>query len=147
MSCEGNCSCKGNSEVTPSSNDRVSDDDVWADDDDEEYQMTDKSTADLRRIHTKQGYLDGLTKAQESSLQTGFDNAFPKGACLGIEVGRILSTLMCYQKPELLSAAEQELNITKVLNKQFFDNDLEPLEVHDALQKWKNIVAILENEI
>ncbi|KAK7680688.1 hypothetical protein QCA50_016256 [Cerrena zonata] len=107
----GSCGCKQN-EPLVGLNDtaRETDDDVWADDDEAGYSMKDQSTADLKRIHTKQGYLDGLTQAQESGLQQGFDEAFPKGAQLGIEVGRLLSRIWCYKdvRTDLFEQAKQD---------------------------------------
>lgn len=144
----GSCGCKKN-EPLVGLNDtaRETDDDVWADDDEAEYSMKDQSTADLKRTHTKQGYLDGLTQAQESGLQQGFDEAFPKGAQLGIEVGRILSRIWCYKdvRKDLFEQAKQELAITKILDRKYFDNDLESKGEHEIIARWKNILNELQN--
>lgn len=118
-------------------------DDVWGSDD--EHQLT---TADLKRNHIKQGYLDGLSNAKESSLQQGFDDGFPKGASLGILVGTILSTVRSYDE-RLFDECKEELNITKVLKKEYFDEnlDLSNKENHAVLRKWQNIVKeISENQ-
>lgn len=118
MGCSGDCSCKDTS---------AWDDDVWGDDDV-------KATADIERAHHKQGYLDGLTQAKESSLQEGFDDAFPKGAQLGVEVGLLLAKAMCTDE-ETFKRAKEELNITKVLAKKYFNEDVELVD-RLLLEKW-----------
>lgn len=116
-------------------------DDVWASDNDEPT----NPTAELRRTHNKQGYLDGLSHAKEESLQTGFDDGFPKGASLGIMVGQILSTVRSHD-PLLFDQCKQELNIAKVLNKKYFDDDLEmDTSQHLVLMKWKAICEEMNN--
>lgn len=106
-------------------------DDVWGDDESSTYKH-------IERIHHKQGYVDGLVKAQESSLQNGFDDGLPKGAVIGIQVGKILATVMNYDM-SLLEQCKQELNISKVLDKQYFDDDLEMTRSHLLLDKWEKI--------
>lgn len=119
-------------------NDRIdnSNEDIWGDDDD----MTSTTTAEIKRIHTKQGYLDGLSNAKESSLQSGFDDGYPKGGQLGVLVGCILSTILSY-KPELFDTCKKELAISNVLSRGHFNDDLEIEDVdkHEVLRKWKDI--------
>ncbi|KAK9480809.1 hypothetical protein V1514DRAFT_324519 [Lipomyces japonicus] len=47
----------------------------------------------LRRDHTRQGYLDGITRGKPESVQKAFDDGYPLGAALGIQVGKIIGTL------------------------------------------------------
>lgn len=116
--------------------------DVWGDDDGDDYvKLADQSTADLKRAHTKKGYLDGLTRAQESSLQGGFDVAFPKGAELGVEVGRLLAIICSYKDEKLISEAKRELNISKVLDGKYFNDELELID-DSLLKKWSTIVTM-----
>lgn len=112
--------------------DDLSDQDIWSNDD------SVNPHADRDRSQYKQGYLDGLSKGKEQSLQIGFDQAFPKGAGLGFTVGSILAKLKCNDE-NLFKQAKLELNITKVLNKQHFDNELQ-LNQHSIIEKWQKIV-------
>lgn len=149
--CSGNCSCTSKVDLEVSDEKEMSGteinavDDIWGDDDIEEL---DNSTADIKRMHTKQGYLDGITNAKESSLQDGFDELFPKGAELGIIVGNILGSLISYDDPELFDQAKSELNISQVLHKKHFDDDLELQNnsQHEVIAKWQNVVHSLENK-
>lgn len=120
--------------------------DVWADENDNSAQTS--STAALHRNHTKQGYLDGLAHAQESSLQDGFDESFPKGAELGRLVGNVLATLCAKEGDKdgskglessgsLFAQAKAELNISKVLQRDHFDDDLKLSGLPEPLQKWQ----------
>lgn len=108
------------------------DDDIWGDGEV-------VANADVMRSHEKQGYLDGITSAQNEGLQNGFDAAYPDGAQLGIRVGRILSA--CMGDEDLLKKAKEELNIRKVLQSEHFGDDL-VLERHHLIEKWENIVGI-----
>lgn len=108
-------------------------DDVW---DDDEF----ITTGDIKRIHVKQGYLDGLSKAKESSLQDGFDDGYPLGANFAIRVGQILSKLT--NDSELFQTAKKELNLTKILQRSYFDENLDLNESdHPVLKKWDQIIA------
>lgn len=148
--CNGDCSCvsKVDSDVSDKremkSNETNGIDDIWGDEDIEEL---DNSTADIKRMHSKQGYLDGITNAKESSLQDGFDNLFPKGAELGIIVGNILGSLISCDQ-ELFDQAKSELNISQVLHKRYFDEDLElrSASEHEVIAKWQNVVRNLESK-
>ncbi|CCE82582.1 Piso0_002313 [Millerozyma farinosa CBS 7064] len=114
-------------------------DDVWEENDSRELES---STADIRRIHKKQGYLDGLMRAKESSLQAGFDDSFPKGADLGITAGYILAQLVSHKDENMLQQAKQELNIAKVLSKKYFSSTLEiEGDEHPVMEKWKDQVT------
>ena len=149
--CNGDCSCTSKvdsrvsdkTEMTKNESNGI--DDIWGDDDIEEL---DNSTADIKRMHSKQGYLDGITSAKESSLQDGFDDLFPKGAELGIIVGNILGSLISYDDQELFDQAKSELNISQVLHKRYFDEDLELRSTndHEVIAKWQNVVQNLENK-
>ncbi|KAM9906603.1 hypothetical protein OXX69_006726 [Metschnikowia pulcherrima] len=132
MSCVGQCHCKGQKENQ--SEILSMKDEVWGSDDENI-----STYADLQRAHINQGYLDGITKAQESGLQEGFDQAFPSGAALGIRVGRILAKL---HGSVSFSEAQKALNITKVLDKKYFDDQLELKDSqHPLLEKWEKVAA------
>ncbi|EGW30181.1 uncharacterized protein SPAPADRAFT_144027, partial [Spathaspora passalidarum NRRL Y-27907] len=131
MSCQGDCSCK--EPVVPiQSSQNIEDDDIWGDDDP-------KSLNDINRAHHKQGYLDGLVHQQEDSLQQGFDEGFPKGAELGVQVGRILSTLKLNNQ-DLFNQAKEELNIVNVLDRKYFDAKLNMNEEIPVIAKWLKII-------
>lgn len=147
--CKGDCSCAKSDNKTLAS---VSDvekekndtEDIWGDEDIEEIG---KSNADIERMHTKQGYLDGLTNSQESSLQNGFDDLFPKGANLGLKVGQILAELNSTNK-DLFEQGKNELNISNILDKKYFDDDLELKNEgdHDVLLKWEETLRTLQKQ-
>ena len=147
------CVCKLNPALAPTTTEGngESNDDVWAMDDDESnHNGTEDSRKlaynDIIRQHRKQGYVDGITAHREDQLQRGFDDAFPQGAQLGIEVGKILAHLRCQQGREdkrgeggdNFKRAINDLLISKVLDRQYFNNDLEPLPTHDLIEKWKH---------
>lgn len=149
--CNDDCACSGKQESEISTKNTLAEnedsdvDDIWGDDDIEELP---NSTADIKRKHEKQGYLEGITNAKESSLQGGFDDLFPKGAQLGITVGNILGELHSYNDPELFERAKSELNISQVLHKKYFDEGLELKNnpEHEVIAKWKKIVQNLEKK-
>ncbi|KAK6458467.1 uncharacterized protein RJT20DRAFT_32018 [Scheffersomyces xylosifermentans] len=141
MPCEGECSCskKGTTDVQISSSaNKDSNDDVW----DEDRSVS--SNADIQRSHEKQGYLDGLSHAKESSLQAGFDTAFPSGAQLGIAVGKILGKLRSHNDEALFIQGKQELNIGKIMDKKYFNDELELAGEHEIISKWQKIVENLK---
>ena len=87
----------------------------------------------LRSVHSKRGYLDGITSAKEDNLQAGFDESFPLGAQYGIDVGKILGGLQMLvsiygdEDPELreqMKLVQEELRINKVLAKRHFDEEM-----------------------
>lgn len=106
-------------------------DDVWASDEDIPIH------ADLQRAHVTQGYLDGLVQAQEKGLQEGFDSGYPDGAELGIRVGRILAIL--HGTPDFITA-KSELNIVKVLDKRWFDENLNKIKC-DLVERWEHHIS------
>lgn len=101
------------------------DDDIWGDEEPTQ-------TPAVQRIHTKQGYVDGLAHAQEASLQAGFDEGYGAGAQLGVAVGSILAKTWGDPAHD---EARRELVITNVLSRQWFDNDL-CMNEHALIQKW-----------
>lgn len=132
----GNSTCCGNKNCMKTKEDKEdsSEDlnDIWGD------EVEVNNTADIKRIHTKQGYLDGLSHAKESSLQSGFDDAYPKGADIGIQVGYILATVAA-KAPEKLQECREDLVISKVLAKSYFSQDLE-MENNVILSKWTEFI-------
>lgn len=78
--------------------------------------------AHLQRTHAKQGYLDGLTHLKEASLQKGFDTGFPQGAQLGRAVGQVLARL---HGTAAFDGAKQRLGVASVLDKKYFDDQLD----------------------
>lgn len=148
--CKGDCSCSEKVPVISGSKanietENVGVEDIWGDDDIEDLQ---NSTADIKRMHTKQGYLDGISNAKESSLQEGFDDLYPKGAQLGIAVGGILGALASNSDQELFKQAKEELNISRVLQKEYFNQDLDLKEekAPEIVSKWQEIVQNLEKK-
>ncbi|CAX40628.1 uncharacterized protein yjr067c homologue, putative [Candida dubliniensis CD36] len=149
MTCQGDCSCKNNEvPTTKSTTGNVEDDDIWSDDDSKLILEN-----DIIRSHYKKGYVDGITQSKESSLQQGFDDGYPEGAKLGIQVGKILANLInqCETKDEQLTRfneAKKELNIVNVLKKSYFDEDLNLKKsnnptgtnesYHELINKWEN---------
>lgn len=130
MSCAGNCHCKKNN--IPSDENLSLKDDIWGSDEE-----SISTYADLQRAHANQGYLDGITKAQELGLQDGFDKGFPEGAALGIRVGKILARL--HGSPRF-NEAQKALNITQVLDKKYFDNQLDLQgSHHELIAQWEKI--------
>ncbi|KAK9465832.1 hypothetical protein V1512DRAFT_264838 [Lipomyces arxii] len=47
----------------------------------------------LRRDHSQQGYVDGITQGKPASVQPAFDNGYPLGAEFGLQIGRLLGLL------------------------------------------------------
>lgn len=149
MTCEGNCTCTPDHIDAPISptNSYSESDAVWADDDDynnaNENELS-NATNDIQRSHYSRGFLDGITNAKENSLQVGFDTAFPKGAQLGIRVGKILSTVLSIDTKEEFDKAKSELNIIKVLDKKYFNEDGDNLEIsnqhHPVIDKWEKYI-------
>ncbi|OBA21232.1 hypothetical protein METBIDRAFT_27045, partial [Metschnikowia bicuspidata var. bicuspidata NRRL YB-4993] len=128
--CTGKCHCKAKKSEKTSDKDLQLTDDVWGSDEE-----SISIHADLQRAHVNQGYLDGITKAQELGLQDGFDKGFPTGASLGIRVGKVLATL--HGKSQF-KEAQGALNITQVLDKKYFDNQLDlHNSQHLLLQRWE----------
>ncbi|CUM64218.1 uncharacterized protein PRCAT00001812001 [Priceomyces carsonii] len=114
----------------------VSNEDIWADDD----ELHINPNADLERNNEKRGYLEGLTKSQEESLQKGFDDSYPYGAELGMQVGKILAQISANCDGRLIEDAKKELNISKILNKMHFDENLQLIKSHPVIEKWTHIV-------
>ncbi|RCK65720.1 Uncharacterized protein YAE1 [Candida viswanathii] len=145
MAYNGDCTCKN-----PSSSSSKRQPISPTDDDDDIFSTTEDAIIpqnDIIRTHHKQGYVDGITHAKESALQSGFDDAFPHGASLGSAVGRILSRLVLDQ--ELFDAAKKELGILNVLSQAYFDEDLNlrsssssssSSSSHELINKWEQIV-------
>ncbi|KAK6201614.1 uncharacterized protein RJT21DRAFT_36436 [Scheffersomyces amazonensis] len=152
MSCNGTCGEGHNhsnhnievNEIKIDHSHNINMEDVWGDDDGDEYDIPFKADADIKRIHEKQGYLDGLSRAKEESLQQGFDEGFPQGAEFGIIVGKIMGKLKLFKDDDLFNQARKELNITKVLDKKYFNDDLTLTTDHQVLQKWMNLVEALD---
>lgn len=138
MSCSGNCSSSSKIPIGVSITSKLNpefESELWCD-----AEVT--STNHLKRTHIKQGYVDGLSNAKEASLQTGFDDGYPIGAQLGIRVGSILSKLALRGNIETFETAKRELNITNMLKKSYFDEnlDLPEGEDHPILSKWEAIL-------
>lgn len=145
MSCNGDCSCKDKSNELNINNlasmNSPNNDDIWADDDAGETNDI-IANKDIIRSHYKQGYVDGVSSAKETSLQQGFDDSYPQGAKLGIEVGQILAHLKKLKDDDNndstnFNQAKQELNITNVLNTKYFDDELNlKKSSHELINKW-----------
>lgn len=123
----GQC-CKNPTEIVSD----VDTDDVWGSDEEKI-----SVHADLKRAHHNQGYVDGITKQQEQSLQSGFDEGFPQGAQLGREVGKLLAKL---HGTSQFSLAKTDLNVTKILDKKYFDDQLDLVgRVHPEIKRYETV--------
>lgn len=152
MTCGLNCECKPDHIDTQSTNsddnNNNAPDDIWADEEIDIAHARDRTTNDIQRNHYSRGYVDGITSAKESSLQYGFDGGFPRGAELGISVGKILARLISINNKDDenvgINNAINELNITNILDKQYFDGDeLELKGIHPVIEKWKDKLSSL----
>ncbi|CDO95986.1 unnamed protein product [Kluyveromyces dobzhanskii CBS 2104] len=101
----------------------------------------------LRQVHSKRGYLDGISSAKEENLQAGFDATFPMGSQYGFQIGLLVGKLQLlatlYGKSDLrlledMKQVQKELRINKVLADKHFDENLKPLDSLDELLcKWQ----------
>ncbi|KAH3685101.1 hypothetical protein WICPIJ_003921 [Wickerhamomyces pijperi] len=120
----------------------------------------------LRRQHSKQGYLAGLSSHKEESLQLGFDEGYPMGAKLGLDIGKILGQLSALSSmnvslnsgdndhlkekiKELLEEVKRECGIKKVLNSKYFDEklNLKETDTHPVVQKWSKELELILEEV
>lgn len=109
-------------------------DDIWGSDEE-----SISVHADLKRAHHNQGYVDGITRQQEQSLQNGFDEGFPQGAQLGREVGKILAKLHGTSQFPL---AKTDLNVTKILDKKYFDEQLDlRTKTHPEIKRYEREIG------
>lgn len=116
-------------------------DDVFGDD---ELAPRVDPTADITRSHHKQGYVDGLSHNKLTNLQNGFDNGFPKGADLGLHIGAILCAAQAFDS-DLYKQAVKELSVANVLNKQYFNDEVELEAVHPLIEKWETMLGMNQN--
>ncbi|ODV85482.1 hypothetical protein CANARDRAFT_189000, partial [[Candida] arabinofermentans NRRL YB-2248] len=105
----------------------------------------------LKRKHAKQGYLDGLSRAKEESLQEGFDEGYRIGATLGAMVGEVLMSLTILLNASKIDkntydTAVDELNIKTVLQTNHFDSKLNIADEsqHPIIKKWSGICEDLK---
>lgn len=125
--------------------------DVWGSDSDSIIQVESRDLKKLQEQHFKRGYVDGISGSKEIKLQEGFDEAFPLGSYLGLEVGKLIGVLQCldfkhgHQDEALrrdFQLAQRELKIDKILTKSMFDNNLNLCGEHQILSKWSSIVMM-----
>ncbi|CEP63159.1 Yae1p LALA0_S07e03730g [Lachancea lanzarotensis] len=137
----------------------VSDSDIWASDLDlasSEFQQQESAEIrKLRSVHNKRGYLDGITSAKEDNLQKGFDSSYSVGSNLGVRIGVILGELQILALlhggsdkalTEDFQRAQLELRINKVLSKQHFDENCNPIHVNSPIQRWEKILGDYRNK-
>ncbi|SCU86822.1 LAFA_0E03246g1_1 [Lachancea sp. 'fantastica'] len=132
----------------------ISDNDIWATDlevSSSEFQR--QETAEIRKlrsIHSKRGYVDGITSAKEDNLQEGFDSSYSVGSNLGTRIGVVLGELQILallhgNNDNTLAAnlqrAQQELRINKVLNVQHFDENCNPIHTNIPITRWEKILG------
>ncbi|KAK0668326.1 hypothetical protein QBC41DRAFT_123649 [Cercophora samala] len=136
-------------------------DDVWGDDDDDTNMQdfipssttTTISSSErerdinrLKSLHSKTGYIDGITHAKATSVQAGFDEGFTLGANIGSRAGVLLGIIEGFvaafglqsistSPPQpwetaearrleiLLNEARQELDVRSVFAKDWFCDD------------------------
>ncbi|KAA8914843.1 hypothetical protein FN846DRAFT_885649 [Sphaerosporella brunnea] len=91
----------------------------------------------LRQTHTTSGYRDGITLSKGSHIQAGFDEGYPLGGRIGLQVGWLLGVLaglrnVFPQDEEVVKTcreADSELRIEKVFDKEWWDGE--------GVWKWK----------
>lgn len=129
--------------------------DIWESDSEEQQgagvQGESVEIKKLRTIHSKRGYVDGITASKEQNLQEGFDASYEQGGLLGKRAGRVLGELqmldMLYggenkQIRSDLKDAQQELRINKVLSTRNFDEQCNFLSAdNNPIEKWEKTVA------
>lgn len=127
--------------------------DVWGSESDNDENIM-KESADSKKLqenHYKRGYVDGISGSKEVKLQEGFDEAFPSGSRIGMEVGKLIGILQFLDfkhgkdDEELrrdFELAQRVLKINRVLTKSMFDNDLNLVGKHPLIDKWKHIVKV-----
>lgn len=131
---------------THSDNSGSDDDSVWASDSDDgpQNQQVEPDIAAVRRKFAKRGYIDGKTEWQEKGLQMGFDTGYTVGATLALEAGEVLAVLQLKGNGELVEKAGLELNITRLLSSEYFDDEAELKGgKHPVLEQWKDVVKDL----
>ncbi|PRT55036.1 Uncharacterized protein YAE1 [Wickerhamiella sorbophila] len=109
--------------------------DVWGDE--EPGQL-----AKIKRDHTNAGYLDGITRSKEQSLQGGFDEGYPEGAAMGLEVGRIIGYFQGQGLRDIEKKAFDELSEASLFNSQYYNADATPnfQGTHPLIKKWQDRV-------
>lgn len=121
-------------------------DDVWSEDNDVPSEI-----AMLNRRHTKQGYIDGKSQWLEQGLQVSFDQGYPIGAKLAVEVGNLIGRLQILIQSakkegrdtsvleDQLASLLDEVKIQNILDAKYFDADngwqLKD-GVHPIVAKW-----------
>ncbi|KAK4196942.1 hypothetical protein QBC40DRAFT_109318 [Triangularia verruculosa] len=133
-------------------------DDVWGDDDEDfvthnsnSYHHTSSANQErdinrLKDLHSKTGYIDGITFAKSTSVQAGFDEGFSLGANIGSRAGVLLGivegfvaafglqsistsppqpweTAEARRLEVLLNEARRELDVKSVFAKEWFSED------------------------
>lgn len=138
-------------------NDNNEDSDVWISEDEDNISNRDDNTPSidrneekdnlsiqsLKRKHEKQGYLDGITKARELSLQQGFDEGYPIGSQIGEIVGQLIAKTCARFEAKKITQEDRkrclkELQIENVLQSKYFDDSLsigDPRN-HKVLEYW-----------
>ncbi|KAF2718083.1 hypothetical protein K431DRAFT_231561 [Polychaeton citri CBS 116435] len=89
----------------------------------------------LRARHVTEGYREGIAASKDKYLQEGFDEGFALGAEIGLLAGSIVGVLEGLMKglqyhgaertemTEVLSKAEQELKMERLISETFFETD------------------------
>lgn len=113
--------------------------DVWGDEEPGEL-------GKIKRDHTNSGYLDGITVSKEKSLQGGFDEGYPEGATMGLEVGRILGFFQGHGLKDIEAKAYAELGEASLFTREYFNPDATPKYegTHPLIVKWQQIMRNFE---
>lgn len=140
-------------------NDSKEDSDVWISEDEDNSSNRDDNTPSipidrneekhnlsiqsLKRKHEKQGYLDGITKARELSLQQGFDEGYPIGSQIGEIVGQLIAKTYTRFEAKKITQEDRkrcfkELQIENVLQSKYFDDSLSISDPrnHKVIEYW-----------
>lgn len=117
--------------------------DIW---DDEEVREAPSEVTRVQRDHSQAGYLAGVTKAKDESLQEGFNSGYPIGGELGLSIGRVLGFLQGKGLSELESQARKELSSVHVFDRKYWTSDAEPSfkGTHPLVEGWEKKVENLK---
>lgn len=119
--------------------------DIW---DDEEVRETPNEITRVQRDHSQAGYLAGVTKAKDESLQEGFNAGYPSGGHLGLSIGWILGYLQGKGLAEEEKLARKELSSTRIFDRQYWTTDAAPTYegTHPLVKQWEDKIEQLKGK-
>lgn len=119
--------------------------DIW---DDEEVREAPSEVTRVQRDHSQAGYLAGVTKAKDESLQEGFNAGYPIGGQLGLSIGRILGYLQGKGLVEEEKQARKELSSTRIFDRQYWTTEAAPTYegVHPLVREWEDKIDVMKGK-